>query len=324
MPKKPKNLLFWLSLFWVSGFLTNLIYADLSSQELRDFNKKLTATDLRSIYLVTKEINERGETHQLFINGLRRYLKDESLPFRFFIAETLIKIGDNHGIEFFNKILMDPTAVRHNKINALNSLGNTRVPDVIPIIQAFANDNDRSLRITAIKNLLKCGVVFDATEMSQLYEECDSENKMILLQNLAEQQGKYMAVFILALSDKNTAVATIALRSLVKLADFGGIDTIYEKSSSITNKSVLFEAELILIEKGKLTSSALIDDYMTFNVYGRMLRLDQLKELQTLYPHAVVTLLDQIENIETDQFLKQRIVQLKNPENKTENDKQIQ
>jgi HEAT repeat protein len=312
----------WLSVLCLTCLMVGYAMADLSSQELRDFNKKLMATDLGSIYAVTKEINERGEKHPLFVNGLRRYLKDETLPFRFFIAETLAKIGDNYGIEYLKKILSDEAAAPSEKLNVLNSLGNTGLLEAIAIIQPYSDAKDLQTRVVATKNLLKCGVIFDVDEMRSLYEECDVENKMILLNMLSEYQEKYVPVFALALSDQNGAVAKTALDSLVKLADFGGIDTIYDKLSTISNKSVRLEAELVLLEKGKLAAFSFADQYAALNAYGRMLLLDHLRECAVIYPESVMVILGDVEKIETDEFLQQRIAGLKEINNKEDNGKQ--
>jgi hypothetical protein len=313
----------WLLVLCTSYVITGYAAADLSSQELRDFNKKLIATDLGSIYAVTKEINERGEKHPLFVNGLRRYLKDETLPFRFFIAETLAKIGDNYGIEYLKKILSDETAAPYEKLNVLNSLGNTGLPEAIPIIQPYADANDLHTQVVATKNLLKCGVIFDVDEMRSLYQRCDAENKMLLLDVLSNHGEKYIPVFILALSDQNAAIANAALGSLVKLADFGGIDTIYDKLSTISNKSVRLEAELVLLGKGKLVTSSFAEQYAALNAYGRMLMLDHLKECAVIYPESVMVILGDVEKIETDEFLQQRIAGLKEIKDKEDNGKQV-
>jgi hypothetical protein len=312
-----------LSVLCLAGLLAEYAGANLSSQELRDFNKKLMATDLSSIYAVTKEINERGENHPLFVNGLRRYLKDETLPFRFFIAETLAKIGDNYGVEYLKKILSDEAATPYDKLNALSSLGNTGLPEAIPIIQPYAEAKNLRTRVIAIKSLLKCGVIFDTDEVRSLYEKCDVENRMILLNVLADHGEKYIPVFAFALADQNGAIAKAALGFLVKLADFGGIDTIYDKLSTISNKSVRLEAEMVLLEKRKLAASSFAEQYAALNAYGRLLMLDHLKACAGIYPESVLVLLGDAEKIETDEFLQQRIAGLKEINNKEDNGKQV-
>ncbi|MBN1493801.1 MAG: HEAT repeat domain-containing protein [Candidatus Omnitrophica bacterium] len=304
------TIIFLICLGALTMLLSSITEAALSSQELRNFNKKLTAKDLPAIYAVTKEINERGEKHQLLTSGLRLYLNDDRIPFRCYIAETLFKIGDPYGLEYLKSVITNDASTDIEKITALNALGNTRSPEAISIVQPYLESQESHITLAALRSLLKCGMAFDANEMAVIFGQCTSANKVLLLHDLVEYKEKYIPVFSLALEETHSSVAYTAFKYLVKLEDFGGLDTIYSKLSTIKQNITRLEAELLLAEKNVINEVSFTKEYMSVNTYGRLLLLDLLRDCRERYPETIHAVLSSLLQIEDDDFLRQRIIGL--------------
>lgn len=300
-----KRIFFLVTLLLVIFPITS--FGNLTPQQLQGYKKKLLSGEAHSILETVREINETNALHPLLSRLLKEILDKSDIKFKFFIAETLIKIGDPYGLQFLKGKLKEETTPLYKKIEILQVLASTNSDEVIPLIKTYLNHENHYLQFAAIENLMKLGVSFETQMLLKLYQKGDFEQKASLLKILPLEGMKHQDIFIQALREKTREIALIALRELVKLEQFGGIDTIDREFGNIQNKEVLFETEFLLAEKRGREIRAITKEYNSLNRTHKIRLLYLLKNPSAPNAEGRKKSLETIKTVESDPRLIQFI-----------------